>query len=110
MEELPERRATAEEQRAGAPLDRRLAEEDPHPPRPRRASQIFEDGDDGLRDREKDSVASLGESEDEDDPPATVDEAAGLSEAPPAEEEALREDDESQAPGLTGGRDGYVEE
>lgn len=85
---------TAEEQREGASLDARLAEEelDVEPGRRHDAGRLIEDGD-GSIDTEKDLVADAAE-----------DELEGRS----AEEAAVRVDDE--AVGGTDGPDTYVED
>ena len=85
---------TAEEQREGAPLDERLAEEEPErEPGVRAGTGRLIDESDGVVDREKDEVA---------------DEAEADREGASAEEEAIRIEDDPA--GATGGPDRYVEE
>ena len=83
---------TAEEQREGAPLEQRLAEEQPETPPGLRhdAGRLFDDG--AVLDEEKDLVAEAAE-----------DELEGRS----AEEAAVRIEDEPE--GLTDGPDSYLE-
>jgi hypothetical protein len=85
---------TAAEQREGAPLDERLAEEeaDLEPSARPDVGRLIEE-DAGLVDREKDEVAE----EAEDD-----------RESPSAEEAAVRVEEEPR--GATGGPDRYVED
>ncbi len=83
---------TAEEQREGAPLEQRLAEEQPETSSEARhdAGRLVDDG--AVRDEEKDLVAEAAE-----------DELEGRS----AEEVAVRIEDEPE--GLTDGPDSYLE-
>jgi hypothetical protein len=85
---------TAEEQREGASLDERIAEEEPdeEPGRRHEAGRLVEDG--GLIDEEKDLVADAAE-----------DEVEGRS----AEETAVRIEEEAPD-GLTDGPDSYLED
>jgi hypothetical protein len=83
---------TAQEQREGAPLEERLAEEEPEkqPGRRHDSGRLVDDGT--VLDEEKDLVAEEGE-----------DELEGRS----AEEAAVRIEDDPE--GLTDGPDSYVE-
>jgi hypothetical protein len=85
---------TAAEQREGRDLDRRVEEDQPDGGQARReqARRLRERGW-GLTDQEKDLVADEAE----------------VAAAPPAEEEAVRVE-EDQAPGGTEGPDRYVED
>jgi uncharacterized protein DUF5709 len=85
---------TAEEQREGASLDERLAEEEPDwEPGARAEPGRLIDESDGVVDREKDEVAEEAEAD---------------REEPSAEEDAIRIDEDPA--GATGGPDHYVEE